>query len=377
MASAIWVAVAILLMTVLWALATAIRAGIDPLRLVETVPATPFTGWLPVDRVLAYLIGFALTLPIVGSVDVLPRAAHELPPPRVQALKRTALVNVLFILIVGSLGTLLVSLLIPVTEQSLWTNAPLAGLAQHLMGPAVIRGLMAIAVACAAGLMLVPATHAALRRRGADAAPLLVRRHAALRSRIAAQSVRNSRSCGGRDRRGDGRDDDDQRGPGVVVSRGYAVAIAGVITLAAASLMRLRRVRATRLLTEAPINVRMGKRELSVGLILTVAAVIATATTMILTGDIATISATGLLVALSLWFSAGASDESSAVDSESEESTFDLLISTELSPASRRGAARERAGAGPQPAPAGACRCRAPDARRSRHRRDDGAASRH
>ena len=332
MASTIWIAVAILLITVLWALATAIRAGIDPLRLVETVPATPFTGWLPADRVLAHLIGFALTLPIIGSVDVLPRAAHELPPPRVQALKRTALVNVLFILIVGSLGTVLVSLLIPVTEQSLWTNAPLAGLAQHLMGPPVIRGLMAIAVACAAVLMLVPATHAAL----VDAEQMLHRfsSDGTLPSGLASLHNRFGTPA---------RAVDVTVGAMVVMtmisggrvswlSRGYAVAIAGVITLAAASLMRLRRVRATPAPYQAPINVRMGKRELSAGLILTTAAVIAAATTMILTGDIATISATCLLVALSLWFSAGTLDDSPAVESESDESTFDLLISTELSP---------------------------------------------
>ena len=42
------------------------------------------------------LLGFALTLPVLGGGEALARAAHELPPPRVQALRRTGLLTVLF-----------------------------------------------------------------------------------------------------------------------------------------------------------------------------------------------------------------------------------------------------------------------------------------
>ena len=54
------------------------------------------TGWVPADAALAWLLGFALTLPVVGGGEALAHAAPELPPPRVQALRRTGLAAVLF-----------------------------------------------------------------------------------------------------------------------------------------------------------------------------------------------------------------------------------------------------------------------------------------
>ena len=42
------------------------------------------------------MLGFALTLPVLGGGEALARAAHEFPPPRVQALRRTGLLTVLF-----------------------------------------------------------------------------------------------------------------------------------------------------------------------------------------------------------------------------------------------------------------------------------------
>ncbi len=55
--------------------------------------------------------------------------------------------------------------------SALWTNAPLAGLAQHLAGPAWARDLVAVALVGAAALLLVPAAHLAL----GDAEQLLQR----------------------------------------------------------------------------------------------------------------------------------------------------------------------------------------------------------
>ena len=48
----------------------------------------------------AYLVGLALALPAVGGGEALARAAHELPPPRVQALRRMALLLLLFTFLV-------------------------------------------------------------------------------------------------------------------------------------------------------------------------------------------------------------------------------------------------------------------------------------
>ena len=99
-------------------------------------------------RCSACLLGFALALPVVGGGEALARAAHELPPPRVQALRRTGLLTrALRRLVATALGTFLVVLLVPASEQALWVNAPLAGLAQHLAGPPALRVLMAVALA--------------------------------------------------------------------------------------------------------------------------------------------------------------------------------------------------------------------------------------
>jgi len=67
-------------------------------------------------------------------------------------------------------------------------------------------------------------------------------------------------------------------------------------------------------------------------LFLAAAFVTAGSAAMVLTGDLSSISAAGLIIALSLWFSAGTVRPVTAVDTSADESTFDLLISSELSP---------------------------------------------
>jgi hypothetical protein len=146
---AVWTGLAILMMAVALGVVTLLRHGAALLPI--TVPAVPaVTGWLPLDAAFALLLGFALCLPVVGGGDVLARAALELPPPRVHALRRSALLTFLFAALVTTLGTYLVVRLIPVSEQPLWLNAPLVGLAQHVAAPAVVRLLLAIGVAAAA-----------------------------------------------------------------------------------------------------------------------------------------------------------------------------------------------------------------------------------
>ena len=96
------------------------------------LPPATRTGDALIDTPVAYLLGLALTLCLLGSGEALTRAAHEFPPPRLPALKRTGLLTVAFIFTVAALGTFLVTLLIPATEQALWVGAPLVGVAKHL-----------------------------------------------------------------------------------------------------------------------------------------------------------------------------------------------------------------------------------------------------
>ncbi len=60
-----------------------------------------------IDAALTYLLGFALTLTVIGGGEALARAAHEFPPPRVHALRRTGFLTFLFALLVTTLGTFL------------------------------------------------------------------------------------------------------------------------------------------------------------------------------------------------------------------------------------------------------------------------------
>jgi magnesium transporter len=332
MASGIWIGIGVVMLTSVWALITLARRGLDPSLLVAPLPAVRVTGWYPVDVVLVCLRGFASTLPLVGSSDVLPRAAHELPPPRVQALKRTALVSIVFVLIVGALGTLLVSLLLPASEQGLWMNAPLAGLAQQLIGPAPLRGVLAIALACAVALILVPATHSAL----VDAEQMLHRfsSDGTLPSGLASLHARFGTPAHAVDVT--------VAAMAVVVvvgggrlswlARGYGIAVAVMLVLAIASCVRLRRARRTTLPYKAPINVHAGSREVSLGLFLSAGVVALASAALLVTGDLASLSVVGLIAALSLWFTSGSAPDALPVDTSPDESTFDLMISSELSP---------------------------------------------
>src|SRR5262249_54987583 len=148
--------------TIIWGLITLGRGGVRLSTVAVPPPIASVSGWWPLDAALTLLFGFGLALPVVGGSEVLARGAHELPPPRVQALRRTGLLTVIFTGVVTTVGTFLFVLLVPAGELPLWTNAPLPGLAQHLVGPSPLRVLLAVALAGAAVTVLGAAVHAAL-----------------------------------------------------------------------------------------------------------------------------------------------------------------------------------------------------------------------
>ena len=111
LARGVWIGVAILLVTIAWGVVTLARGGIVVASLAALPPVAAITSWRPLDAALAILLGFALVLPVVGGGEALARAAHELPPPRVKALRRIGLLTVLFAGVATALGTFLVLLL--------------------------------------------------------------------------------------------------------------------------------------------------------------------------------------------------------------------------------------------------------------------------
>ena len=255
---AVWIGVAILLVTITWGVVTLARGGVDVASLAALPPVAAITSWPPLDAALAILLGFALVLPVVGGGEALARAAHELPPPRVKALRRIGLLTVLFAGVATALGTFLVLLLVPASEHPLWANAPLAGLAQHLAAPSAVRVLMAVALAGAAVLILVPAAHVAI----GDAEQMLHRASTdgTLPSGLASLHTRFGTparavdvtvvamtfvvlASGGRV---------------AWLSRAYAIAIAVMLVLTIASLARLRRTRRGPTPFKARGNIRFG-----------------------------------------------------------------------------------------------------------------------
>ncbi len=146
-------------------------------------------------------------------------------------------------------------------------NAPLAGLAQHLAGPGWLRDVMAVAMASAAVLVLLPAVYGAtadaermLHRSSADGT--LPAGLASLHTRFgtparavditAAAMVLVMVASGGRV---------------AWLGRAYAVAIAVMLVLTTASLVRLRRSQPGAQRFRVPANLRFFGRELPLGLL--------------------------------------------------------------------------------------------------------------
>jgi len=288
------------------------------------------TGWWLLDLVVTCTLGLALTLPVIGGGDALARAAHEFPPPRVDALRRTGVVTVTFALIVTTLGTFLVTLLIPAADQPLWINAPLAGLVQRLTGPWWARSLMSFATAAAAVLVVVPAAYTALR----DAEKMLHRASTdgTLPSGLASLHARFGTPARAIDMT-------------IVammliivatagrigwLARAYGFAIAVIVVLTAGALTRLRRARQGATPFKAPWNLRLRTREAPIGLIVAAGLLAACSIVMIVVGDIATIASAMLVAAVSASIMFGRTRGPSA-ELQADEGASDLLRAVELS----------------------------------------------
>ena len=326
-ARGVWIGVAILLLTTVAGVVSAVRSD-APLGLLTSAPVPVTTLRWYLDIAVTCLVGLALALPTIGGGEALAQAAHELQPPRVQALRRAALVTLIFALCVTTLCTFLFVLLVPAVEQSAWVSAPLAGLAQHLVAPPWVRGGMAIALVFAAALMLAPAAHAAL----GDAEHLLERLAAqgtlpdsltALHARFgtparamdvaAAATVLVILAGGGRVQ---------------WLGRAYAVAVAVAVVLKVATLLELRRSRAEPAAHQPPAAPRRPDHPL--GLAACAVIVAAGAAALILRADGPSLAGLALLGGLAILFSAGGREADARSISE-DPATLDLLPAAELS----------------------------------------------
>jgi magnesium transporter len=331
MARGVWIGVGILVLAMLWGVATVAGGRAASIAvLASPPPSVVLTGWPLLDAALTCILGLALTLPVLGGGDALSRAAHEFPPPRVHALRRTGLLTVIFTLLVTALGTFLVILLVPPAEQEIWVNAPLAGLAQHLAGPEWARDLISVSLALAAALVLLPAANASLR----DAEQMLHRASTdgTLSSGLASLHTRFGTparaidmtvlavtlviiATGGRV---------------PWLARAYGFAIAVIVVLTVAALVRIRRTHHDPTPFRTPCNPRLGKRERPLGLLLTGVVVAVSAAAMLAAGDIAAIASAVLIMAVTLSLT-GVRRRGPDAGISADENAFDLLFAADLS----------------------------------------------
>lgn len=327
----IWIGVGVLLLVIIWSALSLIRSH-QPLTGVAALPVFPeITGLAPLDALFGVLAAFALSLPVLGGGEVLAHAAQELRPPRVQALRRTAVLTVLYAGLVTTVGTLLVILLIPASEQPVWANAPLVGLAQHLAAPSSVRVLLAIAVAAASALLLGPAAQAAVN----EAEQMLHRfsTDGTLPSGLASLHTRFGTPARAIDVTFIATTFVVIASSGRIewLSRAYGVAIALMLLVTIATLVRIRTTRPGPTPFKAGGNITSRGRERPAGMLIAAAVVLASVAALMLFGDAPTAATVAVIAMLASWLATTAK-YAPPVQSTRDESTFDLLLAAELSP---------------------------------------------
>jgi magnesium transporter len=327
-ARAVWVGIGILTIMMAVGLVSLLRHGASTVTPAFSRPENPSSaGFFSMG--LLVLIGFAHTLPMFGGGESLGRAAYDVAPPRLPTLRRTALLTVLFSLLVTTVGTLLFSILVPGTEQTLWIDSPLAGLAQHITSAGWSREVLSVGIVLAAACMLIPVVHDALT----DAERILHRASVdeALSSTLLSLHTRFGTPA---------RAVDITAAALILVvvasgghvpwlAHAYGISIATSATLTIAALIRLRPSRSGELSFKTPINFHFRTGELPVGLFGAAAIVSGCALITVVAGDGASIAALALSAMLVGWFLLGRSTASIADIDDAE--TFDLLRSADLS----------------------------------------------
>jgi magnesium transporter len=190
----VWLAVGILALLLLWAGITALAHSTWPAAPLP-LPGMPAgttnnwrdalasTGWI----LVATLAALGRAAPAIGVADSIPRAVHELAPPRIAGLRRTvAITSAAALLLTGGLA-LYGAALVPAGADPRWASAPLAGLA-HFLSPAWVHAPMAAAIVLAAGLMLGQTTRAGMW--GAESALIRLSQRGTIGDRLKLQHPR-------------------------------------------------------------------------------------------------------------------------------------------------------------------------------------------
>ena len=328
-AKAVWVSVLLILILIALGTVAIVRQGVPALELV-LAPFVAF-GVNPsfLKEALQSIAGFALVLPALGGGGSLARAANEFAPPRLDAVRQTSFLIVVLVFILTVFSSFLFVVLVPADQAPLWASTPLSGLAHHLNLPPLVNGLVILLVLVAAFLMLVPSAHAALE----DTEQLLRRLSArgALPEQLAPRAPSGGSTTGSLNA---------AAAAAMLVtfvsgaqvswlSRAYGIAIAAALLLKIAAILRLRTAHREPHPFHVPFNLRLGRREIPVGLTVVGSVVGLSALAMLLLGDIPSIAAASLICGLGVSMAVSRKGSRSAVADQDE--PFELFTSPDVS----------------------------------------------
>ncbi len=144
----------VLATTAVWAAATAAARGgaWPPLPFSAAAPATPLGALLALGSVLV----------IAGGVETLSQLAPELEPPRIRNLQRIARVVVVSSLALTVPIAFLVVALVPEPIRQTFADTSVVGLALQVAGPPWLRGVLTLAVAASAAVVMTAAAQNAM-----------------------------------------------------------------------------------------------------------------------------------------------------------------------------------------------------------------------
>ena len=306
-ARGIWVGVVILAVVAVWGTISLVREK-PLLEQLITLPVGP-------GSIRTYLLALAFTLPIVGGGDVLAHSAYELPPPRVDGLRRIGRLVVLYSFVGIAAGAFLFRGLVG-PDGAAWSEAPLVGVALSLAGPAWIRATAAVAIAIAAFIVLVPASRGAIsdaeqivRRLASEgAAPaILAEPHPRVGTFARAIDVAGGSAVAILLASG-GRVD--------WLARAYGFAVGASLLVKIATLVRLRKTRPQPKPLTASVNWQVGGREVPLGLMATATLVTVALGAALISGDPPTVAAAALLTVLTVVISPAGRAEDRGVEPE-------------------------------------------------------------
>jgi len=311
-AKAVWVSVLFILALIVSGIVTLLQQRVPVFKL----SLEPFQYPRPLLQYATYLfVGFALVLPALGGGGTLARAANEFAPPRLDSIRRTSSFVVLLVFILAVSSSFLFVGLAPPEQAPLWTNAPLSGIARQLEMPALIEALVIGMTLVAAFLMLIPCAYTALEDTGQ-----LLRRLSAQRRLPEVTSINVAAVAAVFITFASG-------AQVAWLSQAYGIALGVALLLKIAAVIRLRSRREAPPFI-APFNVRLGKKEVPVGMIAIAAIVGLSALAMLLSGNVPSIASLAVILVLSASF---AVSRARSVVSTEDDDTSDLLTSPAVS----------------------------------------------